>query len=133
MKSEIELVRLGTRSELPACGEAKEFFGRSKAICVVNLEGEFYAMDNICPHWGGPLGQGKIENGRLRCPWHGWDFDPKTGRTTRKANVSVATHPLRVAGEDVYIVCADAREVPLDTCLSNLEKLKQLGLGASRR
>ena len=48
-------------------------------ICLTHFEGEYTALTNKCPHQGGPLGEGSIENGRLRCPWHGWDFNPCGG------------------------------------------------------
>ena len=53
-------------------------------MALTNIDGTFSAMDNRCPHQGGPLGEGSIETGNdgqcwLRCPWHGWDFDPTTG------------------------------------------------------
>jgi thiamine pyrophosphate-dependent acetolactate synthase large subunit-like protein/nitrite reductase/ring-hydroxylating ferredoxin subunit len=53
-------------------------------MALTNIDGVFTAMDNRCPHQGGPLGEGSVEIGAdgqcwLRCPWHGWDFDPKTG------------------------------------------------------
>ena len=51
-----------------------------RTICLTRFEGRYGALDNKCPHQGGPLGEGSIENGLLRCPWHGWDFDPLTGR-----------------------------------------------------
>lgn len=49
-------------------------------VCLTHFEGKFNALDNKCPHQGGPLGEGSIENGLLRCPWHGWDFHPCTGK-----------------------------------------------------
>jgi nitrite reductase (NADH) small subunit len=112
MKSEIELVKLADKSELPPCGQAREFFGGGRALCIVNLDGEIYAMDNICPHWGGPLGQGKIENGRLKCPWHGWEFDPKTGKTPRRNNVIVSTYKVEIEGESVFVKleCGQSRQ-----------------------
>jgi nitrite reductase/ring-hydroxylating ferredoxin subunit len=102
-KADIELVKLADKSELPECGQVKEFFGSGQAICVVNIDGKIYAMDNICPHWGGPLGRGRIENGRLRCPWHGWEFDPTTGETLRSRDVKVPTFPVKIQGEDVFL------------------------------
>ena len=56
-----------------------------QSIALVHCSGQFVAMDNRCPHQGGPLGEGSIEKGLddkcwLRCPWHGWDFDPLTGK-----------------------------------------------------
>ena len=56
-----------------------------KTLALVHFDGQYAAMDNRCPHQGGPLGEGSIEKGIddkcwLRCPWHGWDFDPLTGK-----------------------------------------------------
>jgi thiamine pyrophosphate-dependent acetolactate synthase large subunit-like protein/nitrite reductase/ring-hydroxylating ferredoxin subunit len=51
-----------------------------KEICLSKFEGKICALDNHCPHQGGPLGEGSIENGILRCPWHGWDYHPCTGK-----------------------------------------------------
>ncbi|GAB2756539.1 thiamine pyrophosphate-binding protein [Nocardioides salsibiostraticola] len=50
-----------------------------RTLAVTNVEGTFGAMDNKCPHQGGPLGEGSIEKGWLRCPWHGYDFSPCNG------------------------------------------------------
>ena len=106
IKADIELVKLANKSELPACGQAKEFFGAGKTFCLMNIDGEIHAMDNSCPHWGGPLSRGKIENGKLRCPWHGWEFDPKTGKTPRNPNLKASVFPVKIEGEDVFIELA---------------------------
>ena len=50
------------------------------AICLSKFEGKYCALDNHCPHQGGPLGEGSIEDGLLRCPWHGWDYHPCSGK-----------------------------------------------------
>src|SRR4051812_46489469 len=50
-----------------------------KSVALVHFEGRFAALENRCPHQGGPLGEGSIEHGLLRCPWHGYDYDPITG------------------------------------------------------
>ncbi|MGI9557318.1 MAG: thiamine pyrophosphate-dependent enzyme [Solirubrobacterales bacterium] len=52
-----------------------------KSVALVHYEGTYAALDNHCPHQGGPLGEGSIENGLLRCPWHGYDYDPLTGQS----------------------------------------------------
>lgn len=103
----MESVKLAARADLPDCGKAGEVFVAGRLFCVVNLDGELFAMDNVCPHWGGPLGQGKIDNGKLRCPWHGWEFDPRTGETPRKADTKVTTYKLSIKGSDVYIDLTD--------------------------
>jgi nitrite reductase (NADH) small subunit len=61
---------------MPQSNEAKEFKCGEKEICIANVDGTFSAMDNICLHRGGPLGQGMIANGKLICPWHAWAWDP---------------------------------------------------------
>ncbi len=51
-----------------------------RTLCLTRARGQYGALDNRCPHQGGPLGEGSIEKGVLRCPWHGWDYDPITGK-----------------------------------------------------
>jgi nitrite reductase (NADH) small subunit len=48
-------------------------------LCVANVDGAICVLDGVCPHEGGPLGEGTIENGRVVCPWHEYAFDVKTG------------------------------------------------------
>ena len=61
-------------------GRVKPVTCEHTTVCMTRFGGQYAALDNKCPHQGGPLGEGSIENGLLRCPWHGWDFDPVTGR-----------------------------------------------------
>lgn len=95
--------KLATQSELPAPNEAKEFTCGSKEICIANINGTYSAMDNVCLHQGGPLGQGTIENGKVVCPWHGWAYDPQTGAAAHSANAKVATYPLKIENADVLV------------------------------
>lgn len=50
-----------------------------REIAVFNIGGEFFALENRCPHMEGPLGEGELEGCMVTCPWHGWQFDVKTG------------------------------------------------------
>ena len=50
-----------------------------RTLCLTNVGGTYGALDNHCPHQGGPLGEGSIEKGWLRCPWHGYDYSPCNG------------------------------------------------------
>jgi nitrite reductase (NADH) small subunit len=95
--------KLTTESELPPADEAKEFPCGAKTICVANVNGAFSAMDNVCLHRGGPLGQGMIEGGKLVCPWHGWAWDPKTGEAVQNPSAKVAVYPLKIENGDVFI------------------------------
>ncbi|MEM6630147.1 MAG: thiamine pyrophosphate-binding protein [Bacteroidota bacterium] len=71
-------------------------------ICLTHFEGKFCALDNKCPHQGGPLGEGSIENGLLRCPWHGWDYHPCTGKAPGYDD-GVQTFQTKVKDGVVYV------------------------------
>jgi len=80
---EPDWISVGKESDLPE-GRVKTVTARASFICLSHFDGQWAAMDNHCPHQGGPLGEGSIETGVdgkcwIRCPWHGWDFDPLTG------------------------------------------------------
>jgi nitrite reductase (NADH) small subunit len=98
-------IKIGQTSELPAPGEVREFNCGDRAFCITNVNGEYTALDNVCPHRGGPLGQGVIEGGRLVCPWHGWQFDPKSGAVDHAPDQKIPTYPIKIEGEDVIVEC----------------------------
>ena len=97
------LTKITSKSDLPAEGEAGEFTVGEKTVCIANVQGEYSAMDNVCLHRGGPLGQGMVEDGKIVCPWHGWQYDPKSGEVTHNPSAKVAVYPLRIEGEDVLV------------------------------
>ena len=70
---------------------------------MTHYEGTYAALDNQCPHQTGPLGEGSIEKGFLRCPWHGWDFHPTSGRPPGGYDDGVATFPVEVRDNGVYV------------------------------
>ena len=74
--------------------------GTDVALFVV--DGEYYALDNVCPHQGGPLGDGKVEDDCVYCPWHGWQFELKTGDHVHGKG-SAKTYPVRVEDDDVVV------------------------------
>ncbi len=95
--------KLTTQSELPAANQAKEFPYGGKTICVANINGSYSAMDNVCLHRGGPLGQGMIEGGKVVCPWHGWQWNPTTGEAAQNPSAKVAVYPLKIENGDVLV------------------------------
>jgi len=96
-------VRIAAKSELPETDEAREFTYGDKLICIANVGGTFTAMDNVCVHRGGPLGQGVVSGGKVICPWHGWEYDPKTGAASHDPTAKVAVYPVKIEGENVMI------------------------------
>ena len=98
-----EFVKLTDIHGLPPEGEAKEFPCGDKVVCVANVNGTISAMDNVCLHRGGPLGQGVIEGGKVVCPWHGWQWDPQSGEAVHNPAAKLAVYPIKVEGDDVLI------------------------------
>jgi nitrite reductase (NADH) small subunit len=96
------LVKICTRGDLPQRGEAKEFSAGARTLCIANVDGVISALDNECPHRGGPLAEGMIEDGKLICPWHAWAFDPVTGATDASQE-RAAVYPVTVEGDDVLV------------------------------
>jgi thiamine pyrophosphate-dependent acetolactate synthase large subunit-like protein/nitrite reductase/ring-hydroxylating ferredoxin subunit len=74
-----------------------------QGICLTHYKGKFSALDNKCPHQGGPLGEGSIENGLLRCPWHGWDFDPCNGKPPGGFDDGIDTFEVKEEGDAIFV------------------------------
>jgi nitrite reductase (NADH) small subunit len=100
-------VKLCALNEAPAPNQVLETGIRDHehdiAICLANLNGQLSALDNWCPHRQGPLGQGWIEGDAVICPWHSWAFNARTGLADYPENEKVATFPLRIEGDEVFI------------------------------
>lgn len=86
-------------------GQVKEIVVEHKTICLTRREDGYGAICNSCPHQGGPLGEGYIdEDGYVRCPWHGWEFDAKTGRGPPEwPDESVCSFDVDVREDGVYV------------------------------
>lgn len=81
-----------------------------KTFCMTRFEGRISALDNACPHQGGPLGEGAIENGWLRCPWHGWDYHPCTGKPPGGFDDGIDTFPVEERKDGFYVGLAPEKE-----------------------
>jgi len=95
------LVMICSAAELPEAGEMREFTVEGRSVCLANEGGRFAALDNICPHRGGPLAEGMLEAGKVLCPWHAWAFDLRTGRADHDPGERVAVYPLTIEGDTV--------------------------------
>ncbi|MDH5427457.1 MAG: Rieske 2Fe-2S domain-containing protein [Nitrospirota bacterium] len=74
-------------------------------IALFNIDGHIYALDNTCPHAGGPLGEGIIEGEHIACPWHGWKFHIPTGICQKNPtpSLNVACYEVRVVEGTIQI------------------------------
>jgi pyruvate oxidase len=104
----INWFHVGSVEDLPD-GRVKTVTPGNRSVCLSHFDGQWAAMDNRCPHQGGPLGEGSIERGVdgqcwIRCPWHGWDFDPLTGKPPGGHEDSgQAMYPIRIEDGAVFI------------------------------
>jgi nitrite reductase/ring-hydroxylating ferredoxin subunit len=72
-------------------------------VAVFDVDGELYAYENACPHQGGPIGEGVVENGTVTCPWHAWCFDLRSGSMTLGDFARLRRFQLRVEGDAIFI------------------------------
>jgi nitrite reductase/ring-hydroxylating ferredoxin subunit len=94
-------VKVGKIDELPS-GEGKLVEVNQKRIALFNVGGKYYAIDDVCPHRGGPLSEGEIEGEAVVCPWHGAIFELATGEVRRFP---------AAAGVTTYAVCLEGGEI----------------------
>jgi nitrite reductase (NADH) small subunit len=94
-------VSAGKLASLPP-GSVMEFMSGEQPYAICNWGGTVTALNGVCPHRGGPLGQGIVEGAKIVCPWHGWEFDLATGNNEYTPNLSVSSFELKVDGESVY-------------------------------
>ena len=73
------------------------------AIALANVDGTFYATQNACIHLEGPLGEGHLEDHRLTCPWHGWQYDVRTGANEFDHAIRLRTFDVRVEDGEVQV------------------------------
>ncbi len=96
-------VKVATIGEL-APGQAKKVQVDGKILALFNLGGSYHAIDDSCPHRGGPLSEGPVEGDVVTCPWHGSTFNVKNGNVlTPPARSGVSSYGVRVSGSDVEV------------------------------
>ena len=88
--------------ELPE-GAAKTVEVRGKLIAVFHYQGQFFAIDDVCPHMGASLAGGEVEAGIVTCPWHAWRFRITDGTWADNPRIKIGCYPVRVAGDEVQV------------------------------
>ena len=96
------LVKVGSLAKLPP-GKAMQVDAGDDTYAICNAGGVLYALDGICPHAGGPLGEGALHGTTLVCPWHAWEYDCRTGVNEGDEDTKVDTFPVRLEGDDILL------------------------------
>ena len=98
-----KFIRVARREEIGP-GQKKIVEVDGMPVVVVNLDGSFYAVEDVCTHDGGPLGEGELEGHQIICPRHGARFDVRTGEVLAlPAFEPVPTYEVRVEGDDILV------------------------------
>ena len=99
-----EFMKIANASDLPA-GQAMVVEVAGRSIAVFNVSGQLYALDNICAHRGGPLGEGFIDQNNLtvQCPWHGWVYSLASGASPINSMAKVEKFEVRFEGEEIKL------------------------------
>lgn len=89
------LVEVARLEDLPP-GSSLEALVGIESFVICNHNGEIHALDGLCPHRNGPLGGGNFADGRVICPYHGWEFDCITGEYDRNPEVKLKKYPVHI-------------------------------------
>jgi nitrite reductase/ring-hydroxylating ferredoxin subunit len=95
-------VKVAAVADVPP-GEGRVVEAGARTLAVFNIDGHYFAIDNDCPHRGGPLGEGDVEGRTVTCPWHGWRWDVTTGANTSNPAVTVPSFPVTVDGGSLFV------------------------------
>ncbi len=87
---------------LPGSGKRVEINGDD--IAVFNFKGEYFAINDLCPHRGASLSEGFLDAGKVFCPWHCFDFNLKTGECTTVPSIRVQAYEVKVEGDEVFVL-----------------------------
>ena len=104
--------KVADKNALPE-GRVRTVTAGAQTVALTHFNGQYGALANRCPHQGGPLGEGSIENCHLRCPWHGWDFDPLNGKARKGSGYDdVPTFPVEVRKDGIYVAVEESLAPP---------------------
>ncbi|HUG19846.1 MAG TPA: Rieske 2Fe-2S domain-containing protein [Planctomycetaceae bacterium] len=99
-------VRAASVSEIPP-GCSKELILEGRVLALFNVAGEFFAIDGICAHAGGPVGKGELRGNIVTCPWHGWQYDVRSGENCLNAAICQKKFPVSVECQEIFIEFSD--------------------------
>ncbi len=84
-------------------GSGRQVTVNDRWVGLFNVNGEYYALDNVCLHRGGPLSDGSIAGCIVTCPWHGWQYDLTSGTLVQDPRVAVTRHETRIVGDEIQV------------------------------
>lgn len=101
-EEEIEFVDVAAVVDIPV-SSGKAFKVADRVIAVFNRDGQFSAIDDMCPHMGASLSEGHVEGQQVTCPWHAWSFDVCDGTWCDNRALKIDSFPLRIVGDRIEV------------------------------
>jgi nitrite reductase/ring-hydroxylating ferredoxin subunit len=98
----MEFVRVALVSEIPE-GTGKAVVANGRRVAIFNVAGDFHAVDGVCPHQGGPLGEGILDGPIVSCPWHFWQFDVVKGHAPDFPEASIPKFRVKISGSELFV------------------------------
>ncbi|GIW96013.1 MAG: (2Fe-2S)-binding protein [Pirellulaceae bacterium] len=95
-------VLVGLVTDFPE-GEAREVVAEGRVLALFCVDGSIYALDGVCPHQGGPLGRGSLRGCIVTCPWHGWQYDVRTGQHQSIPSLVHRSYPVQIRDNQVFV------------------------------
>jgi nitrite reductase (NADH) small subunit/3-phenylpropionate/trans-cinnamate dioxygenase ferredoxin subunit len=97
-----EFHTIGQTADIPE-GEARVVEINGKLIAVFHQQGQFYALDDVCPHMGASLAAGEVKDGIVTCSWHAWRFRLSDGTWMNSPKVKTGCYPVRVVDGEIQV------------------------------
>lgn len=96
-------MKIANVSDIPEGKSLAVLLEDGEEIALFNVNGKIYALENGCPHMGGPLGEGDVENGCVTCPWHGYQFNVENGVCTNVPGYAAIPVGIEVKGNEIFL------------------------------
>lgn len=96
--------RVGELSE----GESRTVEVGGKLVALFLQQGEYFAIDDVCPHMGASLSEGYVERGIVTCPWHAWRFRLADGAWADNPRIKTGSYVVRVQGDEIQVQVSGA-------------------------
>ncbi len=104
-----EFVTVAKLGSIPV-GQGDTFSVGDRLVAVFNLGGEYFAIDDLCPHMGASLGAGQLDDtGKVTCPWHAWRFDVCDGTWCDNPRLKIDAFEVRVLGDEIQVAVVEKR------------------------
>lgn len=96
-------MKLANKKDIPPGKSIVVLIPDGREVALFNINGQIHALENACPHMGGPLGEGEVEDCFVTCPWHGWQFDVRNGSCQNMPGEDAIPIKIETIGDEIFL------------------------------